>query len=390
MQCPNCNSELTATLYEEVNIHFCSGCKGRLLNEQKLNKIETSREKSFDQSKKHSKSKSFKGIRSCPSCNIQMEKVKHGQFIPKIIDKCPQCSNIWLYQGELEDIQVAHEMYEDNLNKRKKSAQSQNSPNAQKSQQTGFNCPKCGVAQTEGSECIQCGIIFSKYHAHMVQQSNHDSKTEEKMRLIDDAISGTTEIVIKRFKITNEYTIEAGGYYLNAYESNNGFAGLLNRRWFFGRAFAPHSSPFEINIWDWKKNHVLALKRPFRFYFHEVTVSDAKGKKLGTIIRDFSIIKRKYRVLNASGLQTTAIIGPIYRPWTFFVTRQGKEIGKITKKCSGLTNLFNSLWRFSSDADTLGIKFSKKLDRTSKYLLLGAVFLIDSVYFDKKPSKHSS
>ena len=382
MQCPNCNSELTATLYEEVNIHFCSACKGRLLNEQKLNKIETSREKSFDQSKKHSKSKSFKGIRSCPSCNIQMEKVKYGKFSPKIIDKCPQCSNIWLYQGELEDIQVAHEMYEDNLNKRKKSAQSQNSPNAQKSQQTGFNCPKCGVAQTEGSECIQCGIIFSKYHAHMVQQSNRDSKTEENMRLIDDAISGTTEIVIKQahewgeiltgLETTNKYTIEAGGYALNADEFNNGFASLITR------TFLSSHRPFEINIWDWKKNHVLGLKRPFRFYFHEVTVSDAKGKKLGTIIRDFSIIKRKYRVLNASGLQTTAIIGPIYRPWTFFVTRQEKEIGKITKKWSGLTK------EYFTDADTFGVKFNKKLDRTSKYLLLGAVFLIDFLHFEKK------
>ncbi len=109
-----------------------------------------------------------------------------------------------------------------------------------------------------------------------------------------------------------------------------------------------------------------------------MTVSDAMGKKLGTIIRDFSIINRKYRVLNASGLQTTAIIGPIYRPWTFFVTRQGKEIGKITKKWSGLKK------EYFTDADTFGIKFNNKLDRTSKYLLLGAVFLIDFLHFEKK------
>jgi len=123
MQCPDCSGVLTPIFYEEVNIHFCSGCKGRLLDEQKLNKIETSRDESFERNKKHSKSKSFEGVRSCPACEVQMEKVKYGKFSPKIIDKCPQCTNIWLDEGELEDIQVAHEMYEDNINKGKKSSQ---------------------------------------------------------------------------------------------------------------------------------------------------------------------------------------------------------------------------------------------------------------------------
>ena len=60
MQCPNCSNQLTATLYEGVDIHFCSSCKGRLLDEHKLD------------------------------------------------------------ERELEDIQVAYEMYEENTKKAKK------------------------------------------------------------------------------------------------------------------------------------------------------------------------------------------------------------------------------------------------------------------------------
>ena len=120
MQCPNCPDQLTATLYEGVDIHVCSSCKGILLNEQKLGEIEKKRELVISRDQGHTKSNHYDGTRFCPDCDISMDKAKYGKYVPRTIDKCPQCKNIWLDKGELEDIQVAYEMYEENTKKVKK------------------------------------------------------------------------------------------------------------------------------------------------------------------------------------------------------------------------------------------------------------------------------
>ncbi len=385
MQCPDCNNQLMPVFYEDVQIHFCPACKGRLLDEQKLNKIETSRDESFERNKKYSKSRSFEGQRSCPGCNMQMEKTKYGKFNPKTIDKCPQCLNIWLDEGELEDIQIAFEMYEDNLNKGKKPKQEKqtgadNKASAVPLSAQDFKCPKCAYPQKKGSECAKCGIIFAKYHAREGQQLNRDAKSDDGLEQVDVAIAGASEFIIKQahelgeiltgFETANKYNIRAGDFSLNADEFSKGFASLLTR------SFLSSHRPFEINIWDWKKNHILGLKRPFRFYFHEVTINDARGKKLGRVVRQFSIINRKFCVFNSNDIETAKIKGPFYRPWTFFVTRKDREIGKITKKWSGLAK------EYFTDADNFGAVFNENLDKKSKYLILGAVFLIDFLYFE--------
>jgi Zn-finger nucleic acid-binding protein len=245
MQCPDCSNQLMPIFYEDVQIHFCAACKGRLLNEQKLNKIETSRDESFERNKKYSQSRSFESLRSCPGCNMQMEKIKYGKFSPKTIDKCPQCSNIWLDEGELEDIQIAYEMYQDNLNKGKKPQLAKQTESSKKAPVValagkGFKCPKCEYPQDKGTECSKCGIIFAKYHAHEGQQINQDSKAERDVVLVDTAIADTSEFIIKQayklgeiltgFETANKYTIRAGDFSLNADEFSKGWTsqGLLD------------------------------------------------------------------------------------------------------------------------------------------------------------------
>ena len=120
MKCPDCKGDLTQIFYEEVPIHFCSDCNGRLVDEQKLEKIEIARRVKVPRDKKHSKPAYYEVGRVCPACEVPMQKAKYGKYTPRTIDKCPECNSIWLDEGELEDIQVAYEMYEDNVNKGKK------------------------------------------------------------------------------------------------------------------------------------------------------------------------------------------------------------------------------------------------------------------------------
>ena len=120
MDCPQCTGQLTATTYEGVDIHVCTSCKGCLLDEKRLGEIETTRDELISRDHGHTNTGRYEGTRICPSCDIAMEKAKYGKYAAKTVDKCAQCNDIWLDEGELEDIQVAYEMYEENTNKVKK------------------------------------------------------------------------------------------------------------------------------------------------------------------------------------------------------------------------------------------------------------------------------
>ncbi|MEC4685739.1 MAG: phospholipid scramblase-related protein [Nitrospirota bacterium] len=144
------------------------------------------------------------------------------------------------------------------------------------------------------------------------------------------------------------------------------------------RVFLKALRPFEIKVLTFDNNPVLKLKRPFRFYFHQLNVFDSRGTLLGSIQRRFSVLRRIYSVSDASGQEMFQLFGPILHPWTFEIRKNGIEYGKITKKWSGL------LKEGFTDADNFGVSFPTGWDINVKSLVLGAVFLIDFVHFENK------
>ena len=125
--------------------------------------------------------------------------------------------------------------------------------------------------------------------------------------------------------------------------------------------------PFEIAVMTMDGGRLLQLKRPFRFFFHQLDVFDAQGQHLGTIQKRFSLVRRIYSVLDGSGAEMFQLFGPILHPWTFLIRKNEAECGKITKKWSGFAK------EVFTDADNFGVTFPGDCETGLKGLLLGAV-----------------
>ena len=177
--------------------------------------------------------------------------------------------------------------------------------------------------------------------------------------------------ILTGFETKNKYAISdtsGNKLYLAAEE-----AGSMLLRWFLKAL-----RPFTIAVLKENGQVVLKVIRPFRFYFHRAEVVNARGQTLGTIERRFAFLRRIYSVADRSGREVFQLFGPILRPWTFQIKKDGAECGKITKKWSGL------LKEGFTDADNFGVMFPAQWDVKWKALSLGAVFLIDFVHFENK------
>jgi len=181
--------------------------------------------------------------------------------------------------------------------------------------------------------------------------------------------------ILTGFETRNRYVVmdTAGNELYYAVEQSSA---LL--RWFF-RALRP----FTILIMDLQGKTVLRLVRPFRFYFHRLDIYDDKDNLLGSIQKRFSILRRIYSVLDRLGSEIFQLFGSILTPWTFNIMKGDHEIGKIVKRWSGL------LKEAFTDADNFGVMFPPNLEYMQKALILGAVFLIDFVHFERRGNRSS-
>ena len=148
--------------------------------------------------------------------------------------------------------------------------------------------------------------------------------------------------------------------------------------------------PFDMNITDNSGLEVIHLNRPLRCdnccfpcCLQEVEVSSPPGSVIGTVEQEWSILYPRFVIKDQSGTPVLKIEGPLC-PCSCggdvdfkVVTMEGREVGMITKQWSGL------LREAFTDADNFGISFPLDLDVKVKATLLGALFLIDFMYFEQ-------
>ena len=111
--------------------------------------------------------------------------------------------------------------------------------------------------------------------------------------------------------------------------------------------------------------------------------SPITGEVLGSIRKKCSFLKPKFEICDGNGQVVLNLQGPVcvfscFSDIDFEITAlNGTEVGKITKQWSGIVK------EKFSDADNFGVTFPIDLDSKVKATLLGAVFLIDFMYFEK-------
>ncbi|XP_053677297.1 phospholipid scramblase 2-like isoform X1 [Anopheles nili] len=151
---------------------------------------------------------------------------------------------------------------------------------------------------------------------------------------------------------------------------------------------------FDMKILDTFQNEVLHFNRPLRCSscwfpccLQTMEVTAPPGNVIGYVEQNWSILTPQFSIKDQNGETVLKISGPFC---TFSIcgdvefevlATNGTQVGKISKQWSGLgRELF-------TDADHFGINFPMDLDVRVKATLLGALFLIDYMFFEKSGNK---
>lgn len=161
-----------------------------------------------------------------------------------------------------------------------------------------------------------------------------------------------------------------------AAEQQKGLFGFLARQ-FFG-----HWRKFDIYFYNNDRNIVIHAHHPFRFLFQRLEIFDGNGKPLGAIQQRFSILTKKFDVINHLGLSVLEISSPIWKPWTFPFLQNGRQVAMVKKKMSGI---FNEIF---TDKDNFILEYTDaNLREDLRCLVLAGCLFIDLQYFERKANR---
>lgn len=177
------------------------------------------------------------------------------------------------------------------------------------------------------------------------------------------------------FETRNKYQItdENKNVVAFAAEESKGFLGFLMRQ------FLGHWRKFDIHFVLPNNQPFLSAHHPFRFYFERLEIKDARGNALGAVEKRFSILTKRFDILNDRGLTVMEVSSPIWKLWTFNFMHQGRQIASVQKKWSGIFS------EVLTDRDNFMVEFTdSSMDQRERTLILAAALFVDIIYFEKK------
>jgi len=148
---------------------------------------------------------------------------------------------------------------------------------------------------------------------------------------------------------------------------------------FFLRQYLGHWRTFELNVFDSQRNQIARAIHPFKFIFQEMRVTlSSSNKEIGYSKKRFAIFSKKFTIYLENG-KTLEISSPIWRIWTFNITKNGELVASIKKRWSG------TIKEVMTDADNFSVEFhDPSFTAEEKFLLITVAVLIDLSYFERK------
>ena len=157
-------------------------------------------------------------------------------------------------------------------------------------------------------------------------------------------------------------------------------------RWCCGRL-----RPFRLRVLDAQQRDVLQLSRPLRCQgcccacCQQRLEVYADGQLVGEVREQSSCLRPRLTVHRPAGEHVLTVSGPLCPSaccgdvqFAIQSADGTQQVGSITKRWGGLVK------EVLTDADTLEVSFPVNLETSLKAALLGALFLIDFMFFERK------
>jgi uncharacterized protein YxjI len=185
------------------------------------------------------------------------------------------------------------------------------------------------------------------------------------------------EILID-FETRNQYAVRgAGGEELGTLAEQGGGLGRVLARWLLRS-----HRPLEAALCDRAGALLLRFSRPFFLLFSDLHVTDAEGRRVGSVHRRFGILNRRYDLRDAFGRTFARVRSPLWRIWTFFVEAEDGRRATIGKRWGGL------LREVFADADTFGVDFSQaSFAPDERAVIFAAAVSIDFDFFENNAGR---
>lgn len=134
------------------------------------------------------------------------------------------------------------------------------------------------------------------------------------------------------------------------------------------------SRTFTIYLVNRQGEEVLFFVKKFSFFDNKMEVFDGFENLLGTVHKNNGHSKNNFRISDAGNRPLYEIDGPATAPEVFHIHKNGVVVGKISQK------LAEAVEKESFKSCHFGIIFPLGAEMEEKSVLVGALFLIDSLF----------